>query len=487
MDCSEARTLISAGTHPGAGAGQSPELGFHLSGCPACRAFRRIDLFDREQARRARFPTTPETVVPVSRPVPRTRRGLTPLRAGAGFALIVCTWLAWYIGLPLMHAWQNLGVMASLPPVSEVAANAAVPDLVIATGSPTPQVSATPIPSQTSTAVPSQQPVIPSATATPRLSAGVAQLFAPEPSNIPTPTSTSEPTATQHPTDIPPPPTEAPPPPPTTVEAPLPEQAVIPALSTDGGVTILLLGLDARPGETTGRSDALLVVHLNPEQQTAAVLSLPRDLWVAIPGIGEGKINGAYVQGGAQTAAATVSQALAISIDQTVVIDFAGFDALIDALGGISVNVSRELYDAKFPTEDYGYTVAHFLPGPQVMDGARALMYSRIRHPDSDFQRMRRQQALLLGISAQLRKLGALQSIHEADRITGALTPYVRTSLDRSTAVQLLWSLRNINPANVRQLVLDGSMVQETTIGGGYALVAAPATLQSLGAQLIAP
>jgi LCP family protein required for cell wall assembly len=250
---------------------------------------------------------------------------------------------------------------------------------------------------------------------------------------------------------------------------------------------VLLLGLDARPGESTGRSDALVVAHIDPERQTAALLSLPRDLWVAIPGIGEGKINGAYVQGGAQTAAATVGQALGVKIDHTVVIDFAGFRSLIDALGGITVDVPRELYDSKFPTDDYGIVEAHFLPGPQLMDGKQALTYSRIRHPDSDFARMRRQQAVLIGISAKLRKLGAFQSLHEADRLTGALVPYVRTSLGRGTAAQLLWSLRGLDPAGVGRLILDGGMLQETTIGGSYALVADSGTLHSLGAQLTAP
>ena len=250
---------------------------------------------------------------------------------------------------------------------------------------------------------------------------------------------------------------------------------------------MLLLGLDARPGEATGRNDAVLVARINPEQRTGALLSLPRDLWVAMPGIGEGKINSAYVLGGAQTAAATVEQALGIPIDHTVVVDFKGFRGLIDALGGITVDVPRELYDPKFPTDDYGIKEAHFLPGPQVMDGEKALTYSRIRHPDSDFARMRRQQAVLLGIARRLGKLGALESLHESDRLTGALAPYVRTTLDRGTAAQLLWSQRTVDPANVRRLVLDGSMLQETTIGGSYALWADPATLRSLGAQLLAP
>ena len=502
MDCGEARALISAGTTPGTGPGHLPELGFHLSTCPACRAFRRIDLFDREQARRARFgapppdPVTPPaaqtTAIPQS--VPAKKHRFTWLHTVVGMVLLACTWLVWYVGLPMVQAWQDIGTMASLPPIQQPVLALSASDATQTPDEATPQASPRVVPTRL---------VAHKVTATSHPTVTVSPTPAPSNSpiptltNNPTPTLTQEPTATPTaiptepppppPTEPPPPPTEPPPPLPTaTTEPAQPVQAVAPA-PRPGGTTVLLLGLDARPGESTGRSDALLVVHVDPQRNTAAILSLPRDLWVAIPGVGEGKINGAYVQGGTQTAGATVSQALGISIDHTVVIDFAGFRSLIDALDGVTVNVTRELYDPKFPTDDYGYTVAHFLPGPQLMHGTQALTYSRIRHPDSDFQRMRRQQAVLIGVSERLRKLGVFQSMHEADRITGALVPYVKTSMERGVAVQLLWELRNVNTANLRQLVLDGTMIQETTIGGGYAIVADTSTLHSLGAQLLAP
>ena len=498
MDCVEARALISAGTNPGTNPGQSPALGFHLSGCPACRAFRRIDLFDREQARRARLTDTPTEIVattslqiplPAIKPVARKKSRFTLLYAGAGLVLIVCTWLAWYVGLPMLHAWQDLGTMASLAPIQQPVTN--IVDQESTSEVPPTQIAQTAVPTRLVTLV---------TTTTPRQTATSVRTVTPRPSNSPTPTSEPTATMTALPTETPIIPTETPiiptetpiiptvtPVIPTATPEPAPPvQAVAPA-TAPGGVTVLLMGIDARPGETTGRSDALLIVHVDPQQQTAAILSLPRDLWVAIPGIGEGKINGAIAQGGTGTAVATVSQALGIAIDHAVVIDFAGFRSLIDALDGVTVNVPRELYDPKFPTDDYGYTEAHFLAGPQRMNGTQALMYSRIRHPDSDFQRMRRQQALLIGISERLRTLGVFQSMHEADRITGALVPYVKTSMERSTVVQLLWDLRSVNPARLRQLVLDGAMIQETNIGGGYAILADAATLQSLGAQLIAP
>jgi len=258
-----------------------------------------------------------------------------------------------------------------------------------------------------------------------------------------------------------------------------------------GAITLLVLGIDARPGEVLARSDVIMLVRLDPERQRVTLLSLPRDLWVPIPGFGEGKIDSAYFLGeqygeGAIVAAQTVSQALNVNIDRTAVVDFDGFRGLIDALGGIRVDVPRELYDPHFPTEDYGYTVAHFLPGEQMMDGARALMYSRIRHPDSDFERMRRQQAVVVGIAERLRERGVLKNLREADRITTALRPYIRTDLPRPLALNLLWSMRSVDISSVKRVTADTSLLTETSVYGAYALMAEPSMLYELGAQLVA-
>jgi polyisoprenyl-teichoic acid--peptidoglycan teichoic acid transferase len=239
-----------------------------------------------------------------------------------------------------------------------------------------------------------------------------------------------------------------------------------------------------------GRSDAIVVVRLDPERQYAAFLSLPRDLWVPIPGAGEGKINSAYFIGetqgnGPALARDTISSILGIAIDYTVVADFAGFRSVIDMLGGVPVEIPREIYDAQFPTEDYGYTVAHFQAGMEVMNGERALTFSRIRHPDSDFERMRRQQLVLLGIGQKLGERGVLTNLHEADAITAALRPYVRTDMPPELTLGLMWSMRSLDPSTIKRLVLDGSMASEGMLGGAYVLLADQSVLNSLGAQLL--
>lgn len=260
-------------------------------------------------------------------------------------------------------------------------------------------------------------------------------------------------------------------------------------------MTVLLLGVDARPGEGfRARSDALMLVRLDPQQGQATLLSMPRDMWVSIPGYGQGKVNGAFFYGesgqagtGMALAKQTIGGAFGVQVDHAVVIDFAGFRSLIDTLGGITVDVPKEIYDGRFPTDDYGYMVAHFLQGPQQMDGATALVYARTRHPDSDFERIKRQQLVLLGITNRLKERGALQNLHEADMLTAALTPYVRTDMPPELVLSMLWSLRDIDTAKVQRLTVDGSMLWETSVNGAYALVPPDGVLPAMGQKLLQP
>jgi len=225
-------------------------------------------------------------------------------------------------------------------------------------------------------------------------------------------------------------------------------------------VTVLLLGTDRRPGEeVTPRSDAVLVARIDPARERVALLSLPRDLWVAIPGHGNNRLNAAYLWGerdgprggGLALARATVSNALGIAIDYAIVADFRGFAGIIDALGGISVDVPRPLVDHQFPTADYRVTTVRFAAGRQRMDGMTALSYARIRHPDSDFERGLRQQAVLIAIAERLRERGDLSTWFAARRASAALVGYVHTDMPVERMLELAWALRNLDPARVER------------------------------------
>ncbi len=230
--------------------------------------------------------------------------------------------------------------------------------------------------------------------------------------------------------------------------------------SAPAPVTVLLLGADRRPGEeVTPRSDAVLVARIDPARERVALLSLPRDLWVAIPGHGYNRLNAAYLWGerdgppggGLALARATVSNALGIAIDYAVVADFRGFAGIIDALGGISVDVPRPLVDHQFPTADYRVTTVRFAAGRQRMDGTTALYYARIRHPDSDFERGLRQQAVLVAIAERLRERGDLATWVAIRRVSAAMVGYVQTDMPVERMLELAWALRNLDPARVER------------------------------------
>jgi LCP family protein required for cell wall assembly len=249
-------------------------------------------------------------------------------------------------------------------------------------------------------------------------------------------------------------------PPPPTVSAE-PDIATI-DVGDDRALTVLLLGTDRRPQESApSRSDTILLMRILPDTQQISLLSIPRDLMVDIPGYGVARINAAHVYGdlyrslgsGMSLATKTVSNVVGVPIDYTVVIDFQGFISAIDALGGVTVTVPTALYDAKFPTMEYGIKEVSFAPGPNTMDGYTALVYSRIRHPDNDFERMTRQHAVLKGIMLRLQQGGFLAQVDSTADITDALVRHARTDAPRDVIITLAWHMRNTPIDSVRSVV----------------------------------
>ncbi len=322
---------------------------------------------------------------------------------------------------------------------------------------------------------------------------------------VATATATVVPTLTPLPTDARVPPQELPAigPTHTAVPAgrvpaavPVPVGAAsIPAELDPEAVTVLLLGIDRRPGETfPARADAIMVARLEPQQGRIALLSLNRDLVVDIPGYGSGRINAANVHGemyygaggGPELMRQTVSNLLDVPIDYVIQVNFQGFIGAVDAIGGITIDVEQELYDSRYPTMDYGYTVAHFKPGPQHMDGARALMYSRIRHMDSDFARIRRQQEVLVAVLERLREQHALGQLEQVAALTTALRDYIKTDMPPERIVTLAWAFREVSPGSIEHYSVDASMVSMYVLPGDpYAAFALPGTIESLSYQLM--
>ncbi len=167
--------------------------------------------------------------------------------------------------------------------------------------------------------------------------------------------------------------------------------------------TILLLGSDRRYGDGKGnppRSDTIIVVRLDPDKKATAVMSLPRDLKVTIPGRGTDKINGAYHAGGPKLAVRTVRTLLGIPINHVINVNFGGFARAVNRLGCVYADIDRRYFNDRGGPG--GYAVIDLKAGYQKLCGQDALSYVRYRHADSDFVRAARQQEFLRQAKEQI-------------------------------------------------------------------------------------
>jgi LCP family protein required for cell wall assembly len=202
-------------------------------------------------------------------------------------------------------------------------------------------------------------------------------------------------------------------------------------------LNILVLGVDKRADGGDQNADVLIIARLDLVNHRLAAVSLPRDLEVDIPGIGPDKINGAYNYGvlaspddpvaGVAKVRDTIESMFGIPIDGYVLVDFSGFSDVVDAMGGITVDVPYEIVDNEYPTENYGVETIHFEPGVQEMNGEQALIYVRTRHADSDDARRQRQLDVIRAIFA---KGKSVDSITNADEIILSAGGAIQTSFD---------------------------------------------------------
>ncbi|KMK74003.1 LCP family protein [Kocuria rhizophila] len=212
------------------------------------------------------------------------------------------------------------------------------------------------------------------------------------------------------------------------LESAFPEESSRPAKgsSEDAGTTVLLLGSDKRPeGQdptvTGSRADSIMLLHIPEDGGEMYVMSIMRDTWVDIPGHGEAKINSALDVGGMPTMVSTIEQNFDTRVDEVALVDFAGFEGLTDALGGVTVDVP-----VSFTTQD-GH---QFQKGPQEMNGEEALAFVRERYafPDGDYQRVRNQRAYLEGLINELVSAGTLTNPMKLNEVVKQISPYLTVS-----------------------------------------------------------
>jgi LCP family protein required for cell wall assembly len=219
-----------------------------------------------------------------------------------------------------------------------------------------------------------------------------------------------------------------------------------------GKRNIMVLGVDRRSGDT-GRSDTLFVTMLDTSRNQAALLSVPRDTLVSIPGHGWDKVNHAYAYGGHDLSRKTLENFLGIQINNYVLVDFQGFIKLVDAIGGVDIDVEKPMQYAD-PYDGENGLVINLQPGRQHMDGTTAIQYVRYRDEEGDIGRVARQQKFMKAVFAKLRSTSLLT---RAPEIARTLYQSIETDLSVTDLASLLVTFAK-NVSGTSQL--ETAMVQ---------------------------
>jgi LCP family protein required for cell wall assembly len=210
--------------------------------------------------------------------------------------------------------------------------------------------------------------------------------------------------------------------------------------------TFLVLGLDTREENADQRSDIMMISRVDEAAGTVRTLSIPRDLWVEIPGHGQHKVNAAFQIGLAESpdlnwedaaalTADTINRNLGITIDGTALTDMNRFPAIIDAVGGVDVNNPYELVDP-------GNSAVNFPAGMIHLDGEQALVFTRSRHVDTDDGRVMRQHLVLEGL---LRRMQDPDIYARLPELIASLRGAVRSDLGVAMQLQLISLLPDIS------------------------------------------
>ena len=275
---------------------------------------------------------------------------------------------------------------------------------------------------------------------------------------------------------------------------PMPTPAPLPS----GVIDIMLLGTDRRPPHEGWRTDTMILVSIDPEDKIVSMVSIPRDLYVAVPGYGKTRLNLAdnigeaqyYPGGGPALLRATLEENLGMTFDHYIRIDFQGFVEVIDTLGGIDVDVQcpTELWvpNMKSPGE---YLLLRTVPaGMQHMDGELALIYSRCRGHTPVFDRDRRQREVLVAIRDRVVELGIPGLLPRLFELLDSMQRNVQTDLEPAEILSLAQLITQIPPQSINQRTLDLSVAPEwTTPEGAWVMLPDRQSIKELMVGRLAP
>jgi len=232
-------------------------------------------------------------------------------------------------------------------------------------------------------------------------------------------------------------------------------------------VNILVMGLDFRDWEAgeIARTDTMILFTLDPLNKTAGFISIPRDLWVSIPGFEYAKINSAYYLGeafklpggGPELAKRTVEELLGVPIQYYAQVDFQAFISLIDHIDGITVNVPAEI-----KIDPLGQHNTVILPaGEAKLNGELALAYARSRSTEGgDFDRSNRQQQVILAIRDKILNLNMMPKlVANANLIYSDISSGVRTNLDLEQSIKLALKVLEVPTEDIKHVIISGEYI----------------------------
>ncbi len=242
--------------------------------------------------------------------------------------------------------------------------------------------------------------------------------------------------------------------------------------------TILAMGIDRRPGDTSlaHLTDTMMLISIDPVAQTVGILSIPRDLWVSVPGYANPqRINTAMVLGevrspgsGPQLAMQTVQNNLGIRVHEYLMLDFQAVVDLVDAIGGIEVSIDYTINDRTYPDMNYGYDPFYLAAGTHQLNGLTALKFARTRHGDNDLERARRQQQVIYAVQDRITSVDVLPGlIVQAPNLLLSLEDNIKTGLNLDEMIQLAWFIKDVPRDSITTNVIDYAYVRNYTTPNG--------------------
>lgn len=225
-------------------------------------------------------------------------------------------------------------------------------------------------------------------------------------------------------------------------------------------VNILLVG------ENQGLTDTMMVAAVNPDTEKITLISVPRDLYV-----NGRKINSVYYHYGIDKLKQSLSDILGLKIHEYVVVDVHAFPAVVDVLGGVDIYVDKALYDNQYPNGRGGYQVVDISSGQHHMDGEMALTYARSRKSTSDFDRARRQQAVIQSLYRKVKELDLAHNKTKAIEMYNTVKEYVHTDLDVFSAIAYAKMFRGYEVEHNNVLSNTNYLYSMINASGAYVLL----------------